>query len=233
MATLKEINYNIRNLLRGGILSDDERIAEKQMDFIIHSVRAMLIKQSIDKNQYIAPDVYQSTCIDLSIVDRSECPEIATDCVILRSTQKVPSILKASRGLAIMEIAAMDGSISYPLIALSRAKWRGAAKWTFAAKTAFIKNGYLYILNDIYQEKLSLVAIFNDPVEANSQSCSGITDEYPISTDMIDPLTTYILRNIMMLPMVLRTDELNDANGAVLNNVKGLNGQSAQAQEGN
>lgn len=224
MATLKEINYNIRNLIRGGILSDDERIAERQVDFIIHSVRALFIRQAADKYQYISASSYQTICLDLTIVDKSDCPEIQTDCFILRSTDKLPNLIRSNRGLLYQEISAIDGSISFPLIATSRSKWRSFNKFTATSKVAFIKNGYLYILNDILQEKASISGIFENPIEAsNTSSCSQSTDEYPLSSDMVDGLTNYIIRNILTFPLILRTDEMNDANGLIVNNPKTVN----------
>lgn len=231
MATLKEINYNIRNLIRGGILSDDERVSEAQMDFIIHSVRAMFIKQAVDKNQYISPDVYQSTCLDLTIVDKSECPEIKTNCVILRTTDKIPGIVRANKGLLVQEIGALDGSISFPLIPMSRSKWRTYNKYTAKEKIAYMKNGYLYLTNDVLQEKVSVSAVFENPIEAAATACALPTDSYPISTDMIDGLTTYIVRNIAVFPLVFKTDELNDANGAVINAPKVVGNAVQETQE--
>ncbi len=231
MATLKEINFNIRNLIRGGILSDDERISEAQMDFIIHSVRAMFIKQAVDKNQYISPDTYQPTCIDLTIVDKSECPEIKTNCVILRSIDKIPGILRANKGLQVQEITALDGSISFPLIPMSRSKWRSYNKYTSNEKVAYLKNGYLYLTNDVLQEKVAVSAIFENPVDAASLSCALSTDAYPLSTDMIDGITTYIVRNIAIFPLVMKTDELNDANGGIANAPKVVGNAVQETQE--
>lgn len=231
MATLKEINFNIRNLIRGGVLSDDERIASEQVDFIIHSVRSLFIKQASDKNQYLSPDLYQCICLDLTIVDKSECPEITTDCLILRSTDKVPSIIRTNKGLLLQEISAIDGSITYPFIPLSRSKWSRYNKFTSHEKRAFMKNGYLYLINDLMQEKASLCGIFENPISADSLACASGDGQYPLSGDMIDGLTNYIIRNILTFPLVLRADEYNDSNGAIVNNLRGLNaGQERQDQ---
>lgn len=229
MASLKQLNYNIRNQIRAGILSDDERIQQEQVDFIIHYVRALFIKQSLDKKQSIDPTIYQSICVDLDLVDKSECPEIKTDCIIQRSKLKIPSILRLNHGLGVIEVAAVDGSETYPVISLSRARWSKYNKYTGKIKRVFFKNNYLYMINDVYQEKLSLTAIYTNPIEANSQSCSPDTDEYPIPVDMIDGLTNYITRNILMLALLVRTDEVNDSNGGVLNSIKSLGKSNEQA----
>jgi hypothetical protein len=229
MATLKQLNYNIRNQIRAGILSDDERIQQEQVDFIIHYVRALFIKQSLDKKQTIDPVIYQSVCIDLDLVDKSECPEIKTNCIILRSKLTIPNILRLNHGLGIIEVTAVDGSQSYPVISLSRARWSKYNKYTGSVKRVFFKNNYLYMLNDVYQEKLSLTAIYTNPVDANSQSCTPDMDEYPIPVDMIDGLTNYITRNILMLSLLVKSDEANDSNGSVLNSLRSLGKQNEQA----
>ena len=48
MATLNEIVYDLRNMTRGGLLSDDEIMSHDQFKFWVHNTRAMLIRRDID-----------------------------------------------------------------------------------------------------------------------------------------------------------------------------------------
>ena len=47
-----EIIYNVKNLLAGGILSDDLDLSISQMAFIIDYYRARLVKQDQDKGRF-------------------------------------------------------------------------------------------------------------------------------------------------------------------------------------
>lgn len=223
MASLKQLTFNILNQVRAGVLSDDERIAESQVVFMIHYVRALFLKQSLDKNQTIHSSLAQTVCLTMDLVDKSECPEIRTDCVILRSTTKLPQLLRLNYGNALLEVTGLDSSLTYPLISLSRARWSKYNKYTALNKKAFIKNDYLYITNDVYLEKIGVIGVFSNPVLANSLSCTPLDDEYPITDDMIDGITMYIVRNILSLMLIVNTDELNDSNGNVTNSARGIN----------
>ena len=54
MATIKEIVYDIKNIVRGGLQSDDEMISDRQIEFQINSIRAQLIRQDINKRRSIS-----------------------------------------------------------------------------------------------------------------------------------------------------------------------------------
>ena len=59
MATIKEIVYDIKNLMRGGMQSDDELISDRQIEFQINTLRAQFIRQDINKRRSISDNIKQ------------------------------------------------------------------------------------------------------------------------------------------------------------------------------
>ena len=59
MATIKEIVYDIKNLIRGGMQSDDEIISDRQIEFQVDSLRAQFIRQDINKRRSISDNIKQ------------------------------------------------------------------------------------------------------------------------------------------------------------------------------
>ena len=51
MATLNEITYNIKNLVSGGVASDDSDISNRQIKFMVHYHRANLLMQYTDNGK--------------------------------------------------------------------------------------------------------------------------------------------------------------------------------------
>ena len=96
MATLKEIVYDIKNIVRGGMQSDDEIISDRQIEFQIHSLRAQFIRQDINKRRSISDNIKQIiTCLKVEAVKGSTCG-LSDDIIIVRSKEKVPNPIETS-----------------------------------------------------------------------------------------------------------------------------------------
>ena len=59
MATIKEIVYDLKNIIRGGLQSDDEMISDRQIEFQINSLRAQFIRQDINKRRTVSDNIKQ------------------------------------------------------------------------------------------------------------------------------------------------------------------------------
>ena len=98
MATIKEIVYDIKNLIRGGMQSDDEIISDRQIEFQVDSLRAQFIRQDINKRRSISDNIKQ-IIPSLSLVSvPSATVGMSMDGNILRSVEntfltKVMSLL--------------------------------------------------------------------------------------------------------------------------------------------
>ena len=74
MATIKEIVYDLKNIIRGGLQSDDEMISDRQIEFQINSLRAQFIRQDINKRRSISDNIKQLIhCLEVETVSGDTC----------------------------------------------------------------------------------------------------------------------------------------------------------------
>ena len=59
MATLNEIAYNIKNIVEGGVGSDDSNLSLRQVKYLIHSKRAELLLKYTDNGRKTSEAFYQ------------------------------------------------------------------------------------------------------------------------------------------------------------------------------
>jgi hypothetical protein len=59
MASYNEIVYNLKNVYRGGITSDDETMSDRQLIFIFNYYRAKLIREDLNKGRTIDRSIIQ------------------------------------------------------------------------------------------------------------------------------------------------------------------------------
>ena len=64
--TLNQIAYGIFETVRGKI-SDDDNIAIDHIKDMVHSIRAMLLKQKFDKNLRVIDDTYTQSLGSLEV----------------------------------------------------------------------------------------------------------------------------------------------------------------------
>ena len=59
MATLNEIAYNIKNIVEGGVGSDDSNLSLRQIKYMIHVKRAELLLKYTDNGRKTSESMYQ------------------------------------------------------------------------------------------------------------------------------------------------------------------------------
>ena len=93
--TTNKIVSDIRNIASSGSNPVEFRIEDTQILFWCNEIRSMLIAQAIQRRNDISDTWLQSlTCLELEQVDKSECCEITTNCVILRTVRELPDTLE-------------------------------------------------------------------------------------------------------------------------------------------
>lgn len=229
MATLNELTYNLRNLPRGGgPLSDDEPISNRQMQFIVRYMRAMLIKREYDKKKNdINPDIVQDMGnVPLVLADPSECVGIDTGCKILRTRDTVPNAVELSDRTLITYVGDVTKTCDFQMITPARAKWMKHGKYTKSLRSSWKLNDYIYISNDTVMEYANIRGVFDDPTEVKTYcvdangveqpfTCWDDDMEYPISSYMIPLMNEMILKGELNIAALAPMDEQNDANHAV------------------
>lgn len=220
MATLAQHTYNLLNMVRGGVLSDDETISYMQVQFWIHNTRALLIRQDIQKGRSISGNIVQILpCLDVDVVDASTCPcSLPIGCTILRTRNRVPKPIETDvKDLItkITPIGVMDRP--YTFINSSRAPFTGYNKYAKSNPKAFYLDGYIWIINAIPVEKITVYGVFEDPtvlkdyVDCSGDPCYSDDTEYPMSTWMAPMMEKLIMENNFKITVGSAIDQTGNA----------------------
>ena len=89
--TLNQIAHSILESVRGKV-SDDDNISIDQIKDMVHSTRAMLLKQKFDKNLRVIDDVFTQSLgsLETELVDSSIHPDIPSGKFMLRTILEIP-----------------------------------------------------------------------------------------------------------------------------------------------
>ena len=85
MASLNEIAYNILNIARGGLSSDDDRLSIAQIKFWVGYYRAFAIKEELRIKKSIDNQLVQDLgTMRLEAVDAADDETVKWDCEVKR-----------------------------------------------------------------------------------------------------------------------------------------------------
>lgn len=218
MITLNQLVYNLKNLIRGGRLSDDEMISDRQLEFIINYTRAVLIKRDIDKGKKIDDQLIQSLGhVKVKLAHPSECTDLAVGCKILKTEKALPKSIESNYANLITYVGTVSGAKSYQFATEARSRWSKFDKYTSKLPRAFYRGGYVFITENKVMTTISIKGVFEDPrevasfIDCNGAPCYTVDSPYPIPAYMIAPLNEMILNKEFRLAALSPTDTTNNA----------------------
>ena len=205
MATYREIVYQCLEELK--MLSDDSTFTEDSILFLADKYRALLLERKYkDVRKGEIPHAnYQTLCLDLV-----EVPAIpGTSCfgAYLRSTQKIPSIMR----IGMRRVFPVDYFTSEVF------SWTSRERMQFVGENRWLKNmiyvtkgvdDYLYLKSSnpqfLYLKKLRLDAVFFNTEEAEELSCEAdekgncniLDKEFPLEEGLITPLIQMVVQEL-------------------------------------
>ena len=193
MTTIGETVSRVRNLVKG--VKEDAFLTDRLIYSLILKYAKLLIRRQDTENKIMRfQSLFQKLpCVELVEVDKIEacCSGIKSNCKIMRTKEKLPTVLEGSYGPLFRAIASVDGSIifykTYP------------STYTFMANSTTFKynknkyywylDGYLYFPN-IDWEAVRVEAIF----EGQADTCT--TDDCLIKQDQPLPFPEYLFSEI-------------------------------------
>lgn len=208
-----EILERVQSLYSKGVASDDTSLSSRHIYNKILTVRSKLLSQQYDKKQRISQWNYQTIpCIELIDVNASECNCIEVNgCTLKRSKYKLPKPMQGLSNSIIQSVHSIDRGTKIDELSINSMKFQKGNKYTKVTTTYFIQDGYIY-LNTTYDLKtISLIGLFEDPIEAKifsglcdeCQDCNACIDyqdeEFPIDTDLIDTLIEMSITELIQL----------------------------------
>ena len=148
MASLNEIVYSIWEKIRPE-LADDDSIDFRLIQDAVHTQRALLLRNEYNRNRTIDPFVIQDLgCVELEVVDRAECCDITIGCSIIRTSQKIPSLIELHNE-SLMWVNPVDKlEKSFSFISYERAKFISGHRFTSRQIYAFVLNNYIYLISE-------------------------------------------------------------------------------------
>jgi hypothetical protein len=220
MVTLNKLVFDIRNIAYGGELTDDLKISERQVAYWVAQARALFIRQELSARMSPADSWIQHLkCVDLELIDSSECCDVDLGCFILKSIKKIPGTIKRRDRNNILSVESLDGEYSYSETTSFRRKYAQYNKYTATGKRWYLKNDHLYISGDKTTLGVTLSGIFEDPEEVREfKTCTGETcftwdSEYPVDLGMATRITDIILSSKMGIARQMPGDATNNAYG--------------------
>lgn len=196
-----EIIQRIISIYNKGAKSDDSRLTPRHVYNKMLTVRNRLIEEEIKKKQKVNQWNYQYLpCIELIKARPNECPCIPpVGCEILRSKHKIPKPLTGYDSHMIDSVTDINGTIRFDETSWKDKRLKNFNKYTANKPDYFLYNGYLYITHKIKIRVVTLMGLFEDPMEAEkfpsfcNEDCKDCEDcrsmfeiEFPMDSDMIE-----------------------------------------------
>jgi len=226
MTTLNELIYSILLTIRPYI-SDDENVARRLIAFEIHSQRALWLRNEFNKNRTIDPAFIQDLgCVELERTDTAECCEITSDCLILKTVQKIPNTIERHNSTTITRIGPVDKmSVSFSLVPYGQAIFAGNGRFNKNEVFAFLRNGHIYIKTNnkslsTFMKYVNIQGVFENPTEAanfltcDNAPCYDDNSAYPINKWLVPYITAEVIKK--MAPSAQQpVDKSNDASSSL------------------
>lgn len=217
--TANHIISDIINIASSNSNSDDFKISKEQVLFWIEETRSILISQALAKKDDINDSWIQYIdCLSLQLADQSECCEVSSGCKLLRSTEPLPGTIDTYKDNWIVYVKTPLGDI-VPKGNFFKNRYQKYNKYTSGDFSWYIRNNFLYVVNDIFLEYVSIAGLFEFPSDLSeisscqSNSCWSFDSNYPITATMSTQITDIILKTKIYPMMNYSEDTSNNASG--------------------
>lgn len=216
MISLRNIIDDIRAIASSGSNPNEFKIPDEQIAYWVSQVRATLIGQSLAKKDDINDTWLQTiSCFKLESADASECCLVSSDCYVLKTVLPLPTTLDTWKSNWIVSVTTMDGS---PISKSNRFanKYQKHNKYTGKSMYYYLKDNYIYVVNNMVLTYINVTALFQDPMDlAEYASCDGTCftsdSDYPVSSNMASMITDIIIKTKVAPLMQFPADNKNDA----------------------
>lgn len=197
MATLNEIAYNIKNLISGGVGSDDSDISTRQIKFMVHYHRANLLMQYTDSGKKTS-----NSCFQIDTIPASFSGANIKDYVGFNDN-------RAIRSIAYKDDNSVDATYSVlPIVQHHDRMFVNNSRFVFASNSriATLADRKLYVWEGdsvVSDGVLEINGVFSDPTSVSSY-VDDDTTQYPMPEELITVLVKQILEQefsvIMSVP---------------------------------
>lgn len=190
MTTLKNIIDDILLNIRGGQISQSDKISRNQVAQWVNQYRQLIIKRDIDRDREI-PDVYIQTVpqMKLNLVQNSSTQNGSSKKSILESEEQLPKLMVLNNRPALLSVSDIYGNI-IQVGSKSRANYQQYRRYTCNDYIAYYYNGKLRIEGPNQLDVVDVQLIAEDPSDIDS--CGFENGAYPLPEDKIPVLKNMI-----------------------------------------
>jgi len=219
--SLNELAYRLIGLYRGAYKETDSLSLRLVKDWV-HSMRAMFIKQRLDKPYGRIEEnwIQTITPVPMEDIDSSTLPEEASQRKMLRTKIKIPpTIIRRGSIGSFVRIGSIDRlKPAYKVVSHETALVSGNGKFNRKDIYAFPLDGRIYcIAGDLSpKEKLDIRGVFQNPMRVPIiREDAKIThlsddDDYPITREIVDQMEEAIVQSKFPLIQIPYKDTLAD-----------------------
>ena len=193
MATLNEIAYNIKNIVEGGVGSDDSNLSLRQIKYLVHVKRAELLLKYTENGRKTSEACYQIDVITPSSSGADIKPLVGFN------------DNKAIRSIAYRDSSAIDASMELlPIVQDHDRMFTQSSKFmrNVSRKYASLADDKIFVFEAeslVSGGKLEIKGIFSDPTTVSSY-VDDDTTEYPIPEELLSVLAQEVIgKEIVML----------------------------------
>jgi hypothetical protein len=227
MTTLNELTYRILALYREQY-KDSDSLSERLVQDWIHSARAMLIKQKLDKpmstiDENIVQDLGE---IEMESVDSSIIAGVGSDRYMLRTKLDLPATIERSGHIGTYtRIGPADRlEMRFKPVSFETALTSGFGKFNNRDVFAFLIGAKIYLISREINsfkhiEHLDVRGVFQNPVEAARFKKPSYTfdEPYPINKNMTDQLEELILKSKLSIKKIGLMDNVANQTDDIVN----------------
>ena len=193
MATLNEIAYSIKNIVEGGVGSDDSNLSLRQIKYLIHVKRAELLLKYTSNGRKTSEACYQ-----IDVINPSSSGANIKPLVGFNNNRAIRSIAYRDSSAidATMELLPIVQDHDRMFVQSSRFVRNVTRKYaSLADNKVFVFEGESLVVGG----KLEIKGIYSDPTKVSSYVDDDTTD-YPIPEELLSILSQEVIgKEIVML----------------------------------
>tara|TARA_R110001599_G_scaffold114188_5_gene279829 strand:+ start:450 stop:1118 length:669 start_codon:yes stop_codon:yes gene_type:complete len=187
MATLNELAYNIRNVISGGVSSDDTDVSLRQIKFMIHYHRANLLMKYTDGGKKAS-----NSCFQMDVVTPKPAGVKLKDVVGFNNNRGI-------RSIAHKEDSSVESSyVVLPIVQHHDRMFVNNSRFIKSANSriATLSDSKIYVWEGdsvVTDGQLEINAIFSDPTVVSSYLTDDTT-QYPIPEELVPLIVQNVLQ---------------------------------------
>lgn len=217
-----EVIERVQALYSKGISSDDSRLSNRHIYNKLLTVRARLLVQQAKQKQKISNWNYQTLkCVELIDAPVHECPNVPDGCFVLRTKYPLPKIMTDLNRHLILSVTTLDGKRIFSETSWQAISFKKGNRFTKTSAEYYLKDGYLYLVDEKSLSIITITAIFGNPSEVDifnatcleeQDGCPSILEkEFPADMDMIDSMIRLTTDELILLFTQMAEDKANNA----------------------